>query len=333
MSLSECFWAGLPPVLTSINKLSPFTLHQNSIWCRVPVLIDSICAPLYTRRMQPRILTALYTLLALVAFASNSLLNRLALGRESIDALSYTAVRLISGALMLWLISSLQKKGGEPKVRGNWSSAAMLFFYAIAFSFAYLSLSAGTGALIPFGSVQITMILVALRSGERPQPLEWLGLLLALVGLVYLILPGLEAPSLLGSGLMMVAGIAWGVYSLRGRGSASPLGDTTGNFIRAVPFLFVILIVGLNGVQLSRTGILLAILSGAVASGVGYVIWYTALAGLTATRAAVVQLSVPVLAAWGGVAFLAEDISLRLILAGVMILAGIGLAIARRDKA
>ena len=283
--------------------------------------------------MQPRFLTAFYTSLAMVAFASNSLLNRLALGRENIDAVSYTAVRLISGALMLWLISSAQKKATEPTVRGNWISAVMLFLYAITFSFAYLSLSAGTGALILFGSVQMTMILVALLCGERPQPLEWLGILLALAGLVYLILPGLEAPSPLGSGLMMVAGIAWGVYSLRGRGSASPLGDTTGNFIRAVPLVCVVLLVGLNSVQLSRTGILLAILSGALASGVGYVIWYTALAGLTATRAAVVQLSVPVLAAWGGVAFLAEDISLRLILAGVMILAGIGLAIAGRRKA
>ena len=282
--------------------------------------------------MQPRVLVALYTSLAMVAFASNSLLNRLALGRETIDAVSYTAIRLISGALVLWLISSLQRKGAEPNIRGNWISAAMLFLYAICFSFAYLSLSAGTGALILFGSVQMTMILVALRSGERPQPLEWSGLLLALGGLVYLVLPGLEAPSPLGSGLMMLAGIAWGVYSLRGRGSASPLGDTTGNFIRAVPFIVAVLLVSLNDVELSPTGVLLAVLSGAVASGVGYVIWYTALAGLTATRAAVVQLSVPVLAAWGGVVFLAEDISLRLILAGAMILGGIALAIAERRK-
>jgi drug/metabolite transporter (DMT)-like permease len=157
--------------------------------------------------------------------------------------------------------------------------------------------------------------------------------LLALSGLVYLVLPGLEAPPPLGSALMLLAGIAWGIYSLRGRGSSSPLADTTGNFIRAVPLILVVLIVSLNGVQLSPTGILLAVLSGAVASGVGYVIWYTALAGLTATRAAVVQLSVPVLAAWGGVAFLAEEISLRLILAGGFILGGIALAITGRRKA
>jgi drug/metabolite transporter (DMT)-like permease len=283
--------------------------------------------------MQPRFLIALYTSLAMVAFASNSLLNRLALGGESIDAVSYTTVRLTAGALALWLISSLQKKSTGPNVRGNWISAAMLFIYAIAFSLAYLSLSAGTGALILFGTVQVTMILAALRSGERPQLLEWLGLLLALGGLVYLVLPGLEAPSPLGSASMMMAGIAWGVYSLRGRGSSSPLADTTGNFIRAVPLILAILLMSLEGARLSQTGIVLAVLSGAVASGLGYVIWYAALAGLTATRAAIVQLSVPVLAAWGGIAFLAEDISARLILAGALILGGIALAIAGRRKA
>jgi drug/metabolite transporter (DMT)-like permease len=283
--------------------------------------------------MQPRLLTVLYTSLAMVAFASNSLLNRLALGRASIDAASYTTVRLLAGALTLWLISSLQKKATKPKVRGNWISAAMLFLYAIAFSFAYLSLSAGTGALILFGTVQVTMILVALRSGERPQVLEWLGLLLAFAGLVYLVLPGLEAPSPLGSALMMLAGIAWGVYSLRGRGSSSPLADTAGNFMRAMPLILFVRLILWQNVHLSQTGILLAVISGAVASGMGYVIWYSALAGLTATRAAIVQLSVPVLAAWGGIAFLAEDISLRLILAAVMILGGIALAIAGRRKA
>jgi drug/metabolite transporter (DMT)-like permease len=282
--------------------------------------------------MNPRLLTALYTALTMVAFASNSLLNRLALGGESIDAVSYTSIRLISGALMLWLISSLQKNSAVPKIRGSWISASMLFLYAIAFSFAYLSLNAGTGALILFGTVQVTMILAALRSGERPQLLEWLGLLLALGGLVYLVLPGLEAPSLLGSALMTVAGIAWGVYSLRGRGTGSPLADTTGNFIRAVPLILAVRLITLGDVHLSQPGILLAVLSGAVASGLGYVIWYAALSGLTATRAAIVQLSVPVLAAWGGVVFLAEDISLRLILAGAFILGGIALAIWGRRK-
>ena len=291
-----------------------------------------IASPLYTHRMQPHFFTVLYTSLAMIAFASNSLLNRLALGQESIDAVSYTTIRLTAGALTLWLISSLQKNNKGPRIRGNWISAAMLFLYAITFSFAYLSLSAGTGALILFGSVQVTMILAALRSGERPQSMEWMGVVLALGGLVYLVLPGLRAPSPLGSALMVMAGIAWGVYSLRGRGASSPLADTTDNFIRAVPLILAVLIIRLDGMQLSQTGFLLAVLSGAIASGVGYVIWYTALAGLTATRAAIVQLSVPVLAAWGGVVFLAEDISLRLILAAALILGGIALAIAGRRK-
>jgi drug/metabolite transporter (DMT)-like permease len=283
--------------------------------------------------MQPRLLIALYTFMAMVAFASNSLLNRLALGQESIDAVSYTAIRLMAGALTLWLISSLKRNSEGPNVRGNWISAAMLFLYAIAFSFAYLSLSAGTGALILFGTVQVTMIFVALRSGERPYLLEWLGILLALGGLVYLVMPGLRAPSPLGSALMIMAGIAWGVYSLRGRGSRSPRADTAGNFIRAVPLIIIVRLVMLDNLHLTQSGILLAVLSGALASGIGYVIWYTALAGLTATRAAIVQLSVPVLAAWGGVAFLAEDISLRLILSGACILGGIALAIIARRKA
>ena len=282
--------------------------------------------------MKPHYLTALYTSLTMVAFASNSILNRLALGRESIDAVSYTTIRLIAGAVTLWLISFLQRNNVGSRVRGNSTSAAMLFIYAIAFSLAYLSLTAGAGALILFGTVQVTMILAALRSGERPQLLEWLGVLLALGGLVYLVVPGLEAPSLLGSTLMLLAGLAWGVYSLRGRGTGSPLADTAGNFIRAVPLIVLVRLVTLNGVELSQPGILLAILSGAVASGVGYVIWYAALRGLTATRAAIVQLSVPVLAAWGGVAFLAENISWRLILAGAFILGGIALAITGRRK-
>jgi drug/metabolite transporter (DMT)-like permease len=268
----------------------------------------------------------------MAAFASNSILNRMALGQQSIDAVSYTTIRLVSGALVLWLIASSQKKSAGPKVRGSWISAAMLFLYAIAFSFAYLSLSAGTGALILFGSVQVTMILAALRSGERPQFLEWLGVVLALGGLVYLVLPGLRAPSPLGSALMTVAGIAWGVYSLRGRGAGSPLAETTGNFLRAVPLILVVLILSLGATKLSQIGILLAVLSGAVASGLGYVIWYAALAGLTSTRAAIVQLSVPVLAAWAGVVFLAEDLSMRLILAAALILGGIALAVAGRRK-
>lgn len=234
---------------------------------------------------------------------------------------------------MLMMIAMIQKNNGQAKIRGSWLSAALLFLYAITFSFAYLSLSAGTGALILFGSVQVTMMLAALLSGERPHLLVWLGVFLALGGLVYLVLPGLEAPSPLSSALMTAAGIAWGGYSLRGRGSDTPLADTAGNFLYAVPFILSIVLTSLESIHLSMGGILLAALSGAIASGVGYVIWYAALRGLTATRAAIVQLSVPVLAAWGGVIFLAEDISFRLVLAAALILGGIALAVTGRAKA
>lgn len=284
--------------------------------------------------MPSRALTVTLTTLAMIAFASNSLLNRLALGQNTIDAVSYTAIRLTTGAVVLGVISYFQKKEGTSIIHGNWISAAMLFTYAIAFSFAYLSLSVGTGALILFGSVQVTMILAALRSGERPHLLEWLGVFVALSGLVYLVFPGLRAPSPLGSALMVTAGIAWGVYSLRGRGVTSPLASTAGNFIFAVPMILLLWALRLGNIHISQSGILLAALSGAIASGVGYVIWYAALRGLTATRAAIVQLSVPVLAGWAGVVFLAEEISLRLILAGALILGGIALAsIARNQSA
>jgi drug/metabolite transporter (DMT)-like permease len=260
-------------------------------------------------------------------------LNRLALGQKTIDAASYTTIRLVSGAVMLFVIANLQKQKGQTTFSGSWLSAAFLFLYAVTFSFAYLSLTAGTGALILFGSVQITMIVIALRSGERPQLLEWLGLLLALVGLVYLVLPGLSAPAPLGSLLMTIAGIAWGFYTVRGRGSQNPLASTAGNFIFAVPMILLIRLLTLGNVHITTSGTLLATLSGALASGVGYVIWYAALRGLTTTRAAIIQLSVPILAAWSGVIFLSERISIRLAAAGILILGGIGLSVLNRNKA
>ena len=281
---------------------------------------------------QSGIQTTLLTTLTMIAFASNSLLNRLALGQKTIDATSYTTIRLISGAIMLSLIASSQRKSGQPLLGGSWLSALFLFLYALAFSFAYLSLSAGTGALILFGSVQLTMIIVAIRSGERPQLLEWLGLCLAFGGLIYLVLPGLSAPPLLGSTLMLIAGIAWGIYTLRGRGSQNPLADSTGNFVYAVPMIVLIRLISVNNIHLSVAGFLFATLSGALASGVGYVIWYSALRGLTTTRAAIIQLSVPVLAAWGGVLFLSEHISARLLFAGIFILGGIALTVLSRNK-
>ncbi|MEM8809670.1 MAG: DMT family transporter, partial [Cyanobacteria bacterium P01_G01_bin.38] len=208
--------------------------------------------------------------------------------------------------------------------------AIMLFLYAVTFSFSYLQLAAGTGALILFGSVQVTMILVALKQGEKPQLLEWVGLLMALIGLLYLVSPGLAAPPLVGSVLMVIAGIAWGFYSLLGRGSRDPVAYTTANFVRAVPFAVGVSLLNLSGLHFTQRGIILALLSGALASGVGYAIWYAALKGLTATRAATVQLAVPAIAAVGGILFLQETLTLRLALASLMILGGIGLAVIGR---
>jgi drug/metabolite transporter (DMT)-like permease len=271
-------------------------------------------------------------MVTMVAFAANSVLCRLALGDAAIDAASFTTLRLVAGAIMLLVVSRLAPRNRATRGGGSWLSAVMLFAYAAAFSFAYISLAAGTGALILFGAVQATMILIALRSGERPHRLEWLGLVMALAGLVYLVLPGLSAPSPSGSALMAVAGIAWGVYSLRGRGVADPTRATTVNFVRAVPFALIVSAITFRGISLSPRGALLAILSGAVTSGLGYVLWYMAVKGLTATRAAIVQLSVPIIAAAGGVVFLAEDISLRLVVSSVMILGGVALSVTARHS-
>lgn len=274
--------------------------------------------------------TPVWTVFALVAFAANSVLCRLALGGAAIDAATFSTIRLASGAGVLLLITAAFNKVSLRLHRGNSISALLLFLYAAAFSFAYLGLSAGTGALILFGSVQATMLLAALGSGERPHLLEWAGLCLALAGLVYLALPGLAAPPLVSSAFMVVAGISWGLYSLRGRGAVDPLADTTNNFVLALPLAAGVNLMTLHDVHISKTGIILAILSGALASGVGYVVWYAALRGLTATRAATVQLAVPVLAAAGGVMLISEKISLRLLFAATVILGGVGLALLGR---
>lgn len=274
-----------------------------------------------------RVRTVGCTGFALVAFAANSVLCRLALGEASIDAASFSTIRLVSGAAMVWLIAAVFRERRSSNSGGNWASATMLFLYAVAFSFAYVSLSTGTGAVILFGAVQATMILAALWSGDRPHLLEWGGLVVALVGLVFLVFPGLTAPSLTGSSLMAVAGICWGIYSLQGRGALDPLVDTAHNFVRSLPLVFGVSLVTFRNIHVSAEGALLAVLSGALASGVGYVVWYTALRGLTATRAATVQLSVPVLAAVGGVIFLSEEITMRLLLSAVMILGGVCFAV------
>lgn len=275
----------------------------------------------------------LYTTFALVAFAFNSILCRLALGAEAIDAPSFTMVRLISGAIVLVLINLFaRKKDAMAKSGGNWFSAFFLLAYAICFSLAYINLTTATGALVLFGSVQMTMIGAALIKGERPQMLEWLGLFLALGGLVYLVFPGLSAPPFPSSALMMFAGIAWGFYTLRGRGSVNPLAETAGNFLRSVPLIILAALPFAYQIHLSPKGIVFAVLSGAIASGIGYSIWYAALKYHTATRAAILQLSVPALAAIGGVIFLSEIISVRLIAASALILGGIALAILGKVK-
>ncbi|HLM02218.1 MAG TPA: DMT family transporter [Pyrinomonadaceae bacterium] len=277
----------------------------------------------------------LYTTFALVAFAFNSILCRLALGSGAIDPASFTAVRLISGAIVLLLIISFAgraAKAAEAKSGGNWLSAFFLFAYAICFSLAYMNLTTATGALVLFGSVQLTMLGAALVKGERPSILEWLGLFFALGGLVYLVFPGLSAPPLSSSALMTAAGAAWGFYTLRGRGSLNPLAETAGNFLRSVPMIILLALPFVYRIHLSAEGIVFAVLSGAIASGIGYAVWYAALKYHTAARAAILQLSVPALAAIGGVIFLAEAISMRLWLASALILGGIALSISGKVK-
>ena len=274
--------------------------------------------------------TLIFTLTALTAFAANSVLCRLALGTGSIDAASFSTVRVLSGTALLLILTSFIPGRRQERQAGDWLSAGMLFTYMVAFSFAYISLNAGTGALILFGMVQLTMLFWALRSGERPHLLVWLGLVLALAGLVFLVLPGLSAPSPAGAFLMAVAGISWGVYSLRGRGSTRPLLSNSGNFLRAIPLVLAVSLLAMGEIHLEPMGIVLAVLSGALASGAGYAVWYAALAGLTATRAAVVQLAVPPLAAAGGVLFLGEQLTGRLLVAMSLILGGVALALAGR---
>ena len=269
--------------------------------------------------------------LTMIAFAGNSLLCRLALHSTQIDPATFTTIRLCCGAIALWLI--VRVRDHAPVGGGNWVSAFALFAYAAAFSFAYVTLSAGTGALLLFGAVQATMIGWGLWNGERLQPRQVAGLGLASAGLVGLVLPGVSAPSPGGSLLMIGAGIAWGVYSLRGRGGGDATRTTAGNFLRAVPFALAMSAAALGWTRVDGAGIACAIASGALTSGVGYAIWYTALKHLKATHAATVQLSVPAIAAFGGVLLPGESISLRLVLAAVAILGGIALVIVTRQGA
>jgi len=267
--------------------------------------------------------TPLFTGLALIAFAANSVLCRLALGGKSIDASGFTVIRLLSGALVLLAILKLSGKKNNSATEGSWSASLVLFIYAATFSFAYMTLDTGTGALILFAAVQLTMIIMSLLSGTRLHITEWAGLSLAFLGFVYLILPGVTTPSIKGFILMTISGIAWGFYTLKGRGSVNPLKETAHNFSRSIPMIIVLGIITIQNIHLSTEGVLLAALSGGIASGIGYTLWYIALRGLSVVQAAVVQLLVPIIAALGGVIFIAEAITLRLSISAAMILGGI----------
>lgn len=267
--------------------------------------------------------TTALTALALIAFAANSVLCRLALGNDFIDAASFTVLRLLSGTLVLLIIMVGTRNTSVTSKKGSWSASFLLFLYASTFSFAYISLDTGTGALILFASVQITIILLSLITGTRLHISEWVGITIAFAGFAYLILPGVSAPSLDGFILMTVSGIAWGIYTLKGRDSKNPLVDTAYNFLRTTPLVLILLIATIANAHYSTEGIALALLSGGITSGIGYTIWYIALGGLSSTQAAVVQLSVPVIAALGGVIFVAEEITFRLASSSALVLGGI----------
>src|SRR5438034_4685535 len=292
--------------------------------------------------------TFILTLLAMIAFASNSLICRAALKQSTVDAATFTFIRIFSGAAALWLVMQIRRdmKGASPQCSpkgrggsfslrkeigmrgiGNWLSALALFAYAAAFSFAYVDLSAGTRALLLFGAVQATMILWGLHTGERLDAIQVVGFIVAVTGFIVLVFPGLSAPPLIGSILMLGAGVAWGIYSLRGKGEKNPASVTAGNFARAVPFAAAVSIIFVSWVHIDLSGLTYAITSGAITSVLGYVIWYSALPDLNAASAATVQLSVPVLAATGGILLLSELVTLRFMLASIAVLGGIALVV------
>ena len=269
---------------------------------------------------------------ALIAFAGNSVLCRLALGQGLIDASSFTSIRLLSGIVSLLVISLILVKGNvvsavqELKKQNSlktWLASLMLFVYAVTFSYGYISLDTGTGALILFGLVQLTMIIIGALYGNKLHFAEWLGIALAFVGVIYLVMPSLSTPSLLGFILMSLSGIAWAVYTLLGRGSKQPIMDTTANFFRTIPFVLVLIVLTFEYREITDWGMIFAILSGAITSAVGYALWYLVLKDISVTQAAVVQLLVPILAALGGVLFVSEPISIRLIISSLLVLGGI----------
>jgi drug/metabolite transporter (DMT)-like permease len=255
----------------------------------------------------------------------------MALGSAVIDAASFSTIRLVAGATCLALIATLTRRI-SPRLEGSWMSAVFLFLYAVSFSYAYGLLTAGTGALILFGTVQVTMMLGALAGGERPHFRQWLGLAFAIGGLVYLLLPGLAAPSPLGAGLMVTSAVAWAIYSMRGRGAVDPLAQNAGNFVRSIPMTLAVSLAALRFRHFETSGVLLAVVSGAVTSGLGYVVWYAALRTLTATRAALVQLLVPVITVTGGLLLLRESLSARLVVSAAIVIGGIALALTASER-
>ena len=275
---------------------------------------------------------AFLTALAMIAFAGNSIICRLALANDSIDPASFTVIRLVAGAVTLIAILAARTNVSAMRRSGSWRSAITLFVYAIAFSLAYVQLDTAAGALILFGTAQATMISAALLSGERPIGPEYLGWLAAVGGFIWLLLPGATTPPLSGALLMTVAGVGWGLYSLYGRGEPAPLAGTAGNFLRVMLPTALLAIVALTSIDISSRGALLAVVSGSITTGVGYVIWYAALPKLSSLQAALVQLSVPAIAALGGVLVVAETLSARLVVAGLLITGGICIAIAGRYR-
>ncbi len=275
---------------------------------------------------------ALLTALAMVAFAGNSIICRLALADGTIDPASFTVIRLVAGALTLIAILALRTNLNAVRRSGSWRSAVTLFVYAIAFSLAYVQLNTASGALVLFGTAQATMIVAALLSGERPIAAEYAGWLAAVGGFVWLLLPGATTPPLGGALLMAVAGVGWGLYSLYGRGEPAPLAGTAGNFLRVMLPTALLALAALTHIDISSRGVFLAALSGSVTTGIGYVIWYAALPRLSSLQAALVQLSVPAIAALGGILFVAEALPARVVVAGLLITGGICIAIAGRYR-
>lgn len=275
----------------------------------------------------------LYVVFALIAFAGNSVFCRWALGQGFIDPASFTSIRLVSGATILALLvivfpfNKSASKDQQQSQKGSWKAAFTLFIYAAAFSYAYIDLETGVGALVLFGAVQLTMITISYLKGQKLVLFEWLGVLLAFSGFVYLVFPELSKPSFVGFVLMTISGIAWAFYTLLGKGVTNPLAETNWNFLRSLPFVFILVLFTFDSAQLTEQGVMLALGSGMLTSAVGYAIWYQALKSLSAIQAGVVQLFVPVIAAFGGVVFVDESISIRLVISSLLVLGGILLVI------